>query len=218
DMDVFIQQYGGELSDDILETIKEINEIIKNVSNDKVAPEDDAVRLSVENFLADMLAVEENYESYSYDALQSEIRTNVNSYKDELITALLPQSGRCLADEFIRRRAAQIFDIDANELPRQNSGVQELDENPDDKDPDDNNNGGGIGRDDAVYGSSEYIYDPDTGELTVYGAVFNQYYASMTEQLFNGSIPENLQESIKKYFDVLYSGTLPKEDNENKEE
>ncbi len=39
----------------------------------------------------------------------------------------------------------------------------------------------------------------------------------MTEQLMNGNVPENVQEKIKEYFNTLFSGAQPK-DEENKEE
>ena len=63
----------------------------------------------------------------------------------------------------------------------------------------------------------------DTQRATVrlgvvpYGKYINIYYASMTEQLLNGELPENLKEAIKQYFSILYSGT-EEPDGENKEE
>lgn len=215
DLTVFVQQYDGEVNADVKEALDEINEIMKIVSNDVVAAADDAVRVSVEHLREAMEALAENYDTYGAEEFKKAASDNIGDFADELVPALKPQSYRCIVDDFVRRRVAQIFNINANDLPRQTTGVQEIDQRPDDGD-DDGNNSGGAGKGDTVFGSSEIIYDPDTGELTAYGKVFNRYYAAMMEQLEN--MPENLQESVKAYFDVLYSGTIPKSEDDKKEE
>lgn len=214
DMDVFVQQYDKSVAEDVKEDLSKINETLSRVSSDDVAQKEDAVRVGVENFVKAMKAVEESFDTYSEEEFKTAVGRNVSAYKEELIPALLPQSYKCIADEFVRNRTAQIFGLKSEELPRQQSGVKELDEKPDDGDK---NNPGGAGKGDSVYGSTEFVYDPDTGELTAYGKFINKYFAAMTEQLLSGTVPENVQESIKEYFNTLYSGAQPK-DEENKEE
>ena len=215
DMDVFVQQYDETLSDDIKEDLTKINEALEKVSDNDVASPEDAVRISVENFVKAMTEVAQNFDSYSENDFKNAVGRNVTAYKEKLVPALMPQSYRCLANEFVRKRAAQIFGLKTDELPRLQSGVKELDEKPDDGEDKNNNGGGGHG--DSVYGSTEFVYDPDTGELTAYGKFINKYFAAMTEQLMNGNVPENVQEKIKEYFNTLFSGAQPK-DEENKEE
>ncbi|MDE6505092.1 MAG: hypothetical protein K2L42_04400 [Clostridia bacterium] len=216
-MDVFVQQYDVTIADGLETVLKEINEVISAVSSDKVADETDAVRVSVEKFHTVMSGLAEHLATHNDETAQAAVRENISAYKNELVPALVPQSYRCIADEFVRRRTAQIFDINSGELPRQNSGVQELDDRGDETDNPDGTENGGSGKGDVVFGSSEYVYDPDTGELVPYGKYINIYYASMTEQLLNGELPENLKEAIKQYFSILYSGT-EQPDGENKEE
>ena len=216
-MDVCVQQYEISVSEGLEDILKEINGLMAVVSNDKVAAETDGLRISVEKFYAAMSGIAEHFSTYDDDTVQTAIKQNITAYKNELVPALVPQSYRCIADEFVRRRTAQIFNINASELPRQNSGVQELDEKSDDPENPDGTENGGSGKGDSVFGSSEYVYDPDTGELVPYGKYINIYYASMTEQLLNGELPENLKEAIKQYFSILYSGT-EEPDGENKEE
>lgn len=213
DMAVFVQQYGIKISDGLKDRITGINELIGAVSDENVAPADDALRQSLEKFAADMAALAADIGSYDDDSAARATDGNINSFKDGLVEALRPQSYRCITDEYVRRRLAQIFGISVDELPSQKSGVTELDEK---KDDDDGTNSGGHGKGDEVYGSNELVYDPDAGEYVVYGTYINQYYASVTEQLLSGEMSESLQENIKNYFSILYSGT--KNDKEDEKE
>ena len=57
----------------------------------------------------------------------------------------------------------------------------------------------------AILGSDDVIFDPERGYVK-YGEVLNEYNAKMLEQLFNGSLPEDVQEYIRAYFAALYNG------------
>lgn len=77
-----------------------------------------------------------------------------------------------------------------------------------DKEEDKENNGsqgGGIGEG-ATYGSDDYVLDPTTGEYVKYGTLLAKYNALMMAKLESGNYTEEQKESIKKYFELLYSG------------
>ncbi len=69
----------------------------------------------------------------------------------------------------------------------------------------DGSQGGGIGGG-AAYGSDDYVLDPTTGEYVKYGTLLAKYNALMMAKLESGNYTEEQKESIKKYFELLYSG------------
>ena len=66
---------------------------------------------------------------------------------------------------------------------------------------------GGLGSGDAIYGSDDLIYDPDTNSYVTYGEVLNKYYAKIAELLLDGTLTEEEIEAVNEYFATLYDGS-----------
>lgn len=199
--------YNVTKADGLADKIMLMNTAIKDAA--ATVSGEDALKSVLSGFADGMTEVVEGAAgSWSDTYLQETISSRLNSLSVQLTDALVPQSYKCVMDDYIRYRLIEIFSISEDELPRLLSGIVEVDSSSDpSQDPDDNKTQeGGYGKGDKIYGSNSYIYYPDTDEYVLYGEYLNVFRARMMEQLESGNLPEDLQESIKEYFRILSSG------------
>ncbi len=63
---------------------------------------------------------------------------------------------------------------------------------------------GGIGSGEVHYGSNDTIYDDVTGEYITYGEVLARYYTAVLGQMEEGSLPADLEDMLREYFERLH--------------
>ena len=121
------------------------------------------------------------------------------------VRAVWGQSYNAMMTDYIRYELIDLFKITFD--------------NPDDPDdPDDpgsvkppeEDNPGGDGDQEHLYGSDEVIYYPVNGEHVKYGTVLGEYSAKANELM--ESMPDELKGFLKDYFDILSSGLKEEEE------
>ena len=96
-----------------------------------------------------------------------------------------------------------IADEDPEYIP---SGPGENDEEDDKKD-EITSGSGGLGTGDAVYGSNDLVFDPDTNTYVPYGDILNEYFGKANEQVLGGKTDEEISNAIADYFGTLFGGS-----------
>lgn len=122
----------------------------------------------------------------------------------------------CMTDEFIRNRLADIFGLRIADLPSNEDIIppakEENNGNGDNKNP---NQSGGGGDKIKDFGSDDYIYSPQKDDHVKYVEEIYGYNAEVNGRLLNGEADDELAESIRKYFEILFDGI---KDDENQDE
>jgi len=118
-------------------------------------------------------------------------------------------------NEYVRTRLADIFGV---EIPAWNDGLTHGGSNGSEDDgegdgDDDKVRPGGFGKGEMVYPSDEMLYDPDKREHVNYGELLEEYYSRVLEQIRDNEFSEELEQSIREYFEILLIGS--KQDKEN---
>ncbi len=66
-----------------------------------------------------------------------------------------------------------------------------------------NNNQGGFGGNETLYGSDDAFFDPEKGTVK-YGDVIKDYHSEIVNMILDGTIPEDKQAYFEEYFEILY--------------
>lgn len=104
-----------------------------------------------------------------------------------------------------------IFGITAEDLPsevlpsdRSSQGKEDDDFTPGENDDDEvKDNGGGLGDGEQLFGSNDFIYDPDENDYVFYGDVITKYEAKISQMRVDGSLSEEMDDMISDYFTAL---------------
>lgn len=136
---------------------------------------------------------------YSPAAIWNDIDAAAESTVKAGTVALSGQMYRCMMDEFIRTRLAEIFGLSFPKLVFPQLPGSEND--PGKEEPPDNS--GGAGDNETIYGSDDIIYDYNLGEHVKYGEVFQDYYSKMEERINSGEISGELIKILGEYFKAL---------------
>lgn len=171
----------------------------------------DELYASIVVFMNELKALSDGLENYTADTLN--IALNGENGVGGLFTEFAVEAHAALTQQKVNRRTSdyviaelmEIFMISADELP--DLGEEELDYKLDEDDgkgedetpPQD----GGLGDGKTEYGSNDTIYDDEKGYVE-YGTVLDKYFAQMNEQLLNGTLPKEVEEFIRDYFEALY--------------
>ena len=104
-----------------------------------------------------------------------------------------------------------IFRLSAADLPILESEYQPPDSalGGGDEDDDNKGNGGGLGEGDTIFGSNDFVFDPDDNTHKSYGDdnLLFEYYAIYTQLRADGKISEEMQQILDAYFTALFDGT-----------
>lgn len=96
-----------------------------------------------------------------------------------------------------------IVDEDTDRLPSDSGGNED---GEDDKD-DITAGTGGLGTGDAIYGSTDIVFDPDTNTYVPYGDIINEYFGKANEQILDGKTDDEISDAVEDYFGTLFGGT-----------
>lgn len=216
-LDEWRKTFEVNIEDGVAELITAAAENVKdNISHLESA---DAITLALDAFALSLEGICVSIDSGINDvAVQTRLNSAFTTLKSDLLVALIPQTLNCIMDEYVRIRIASVFGLALNELPALFSGVKGdpgTSYEPPKDDDDDKSQEGGYGKGDNIYGGDDYIYHPQTGELSPYGDHLEDYYSKARELLEDDSIPENVKKYIEEYFNILYRG-IQNSDKENK--
>ncbi len=149
--------------------------------------------------------------------LAAALETVTDDTDKEFVDALITEAQKIfehalaapLENEVVERTTLErLMAIFGLELPEELVKDNAYDPNEDsdyhpDEDDKDLSGVGGIGSGEVHYGSNDTIYDDVTGEYITYGEVLARYYAAVLGQVEEGSIPADLEDMIRIYFDCL---------------
>lgn len=128
-----------------------------------------------------------------------------SSVEGDAVRELSTQSYNCMMNEFIRNRLAEIFKLSTNDFGSSDAIVTTPDEG---RDPgEDGVHQGGYGEGGLGTASNDLVLDTDydDGTQTEYGKVINRYEQFFNEMADAGYCSGELEEYIRKYFEILYT-------------
>lgn len=101
-----------------------------------------------------------------------------------------------VVDELMR-----IFGITEDDLVDKSTSGKVDTEDPEQERPEGDD--GGFGTGDAIFGSDDVVFDPESNEYKKYGDIIAKYESQIREMIMNGEISEELAQLLEEYFDVL---------------
>ena len=134
------------------------------------------------------------------------VLADFSSVEGDAVHELSTQSYNCMMNEFIRNRLAEIFKLSTGDFGSSDAIVTTPDEG---RDPgEDGFHGGGWGGGGLDIASNDLVLDTDydDGRQTEYGKVINRYEQFFNEMADAGYCSGELEEYIRKYFELLYKG------------
>lgn len=168
---------------------------------------------------------------YNEDSIYQEFKTLAGEMKTASKTELVElfeTAGKAISTELIAQNVnratvsevnttlCNLFAISASELDSDIPIIEDdIDRGPasgeggaGDKEDDDEIHvgSGGIGTGDAIYGSDDVIFDPDTNTYVPYGDIIDEYFGKANEQVLDGKTDDDISDAIENYFGSLYGG------------
>ncbi len=188
---------------------------LNGVLPDNSAESDDALISCIYEFTQDILKIASLDAAYADEYVQQQLNICFNKFTQSFVAALGTQSYNCMMNEYVRTRLADIFGV---AIPAWNDGLTHGGSNGSEDDgegdgDDDKVRPGGFGKGEMVYPSDEMLYDPDKREHVNYGELLEEYYSRVLEQIRDNEFSEELEQSIREYFEILLIGS--KQDKEN---
>ena len=214
--------------------VEDVTKLIENISI-LIGGESEAISLFQEDFTkllksSDLKTVYANDELYlalvklgddiysvrDSNNIYSDVNNIVYSSRDGIVDIVKHQAENYRIAHYIEYELKDIFSL--NEVVEDGSidDEDEQNKNPyddtnNDRDDQSQNNSGGLGTGDILFGSNDAFFDPEMGTV-VYGDVITKYYGEILGKLNEGILPEELREYFELYYDVLLGdGNLDKE-------
>jgi hypothetical protein len=107
-------------------------------------------------------------------------------------------------------RLADIFELSSEELPLPDTDGDKDDyEDEEREDEEDGIHDGGLGGNQTLYGSSDAVFDPESGEYVTYGDIINnpKYYPTSQELTRGDDLSEELKKFLAEYYGILFDGS-----------
>ncbi|MDE6557593.1 MAG: hypothetical protein K2K39_00640 [Clostridia bacterium] len=124
-------------------------------------------------------------------------------FGESATTALITQSYRCMMDEHIRLRLANIFNMSAaNDFGKSVAIAEEIPDGGGDDGDKELNPGETNGE--IIYGSDDLVLDAATGKQVKYIDLLTKFFNSVEEMIARGECSEEAAVYIKQYYEMLY--------------
>ncbi len=162
-------------------------------------PETDPLNATILQFAESLKAVTDE----TADDAVSDLITDAQNRFEKALAAPLENE---VVERTTLERLMEIFGMELpEELVKDNAydPSEDSDFNPDDEDKE-LSGVGGIGSGEVHYGSDDTIYDDITGEYITYGEVLARYYTAVLGQMEEGSLPADLEDMLREYFERLH--------------
>ena len=198
-----------ELDEPMTAFISAISESLGKIREEGLSAEDDIYQafMTLTARLADVAA---QADDYTRDWVQARIDEAFSQASDEISDALYIQYINRDVKNTTVTRLMEIFGISEDELPAEEKvQLPSADDEPDDdsSDEEDKGNEGGIGNMEVLYGSDDVVFDPIKNEYVKYGDIINEYYAAVSDKIFDEKVPDTLEQYLLDYFATLYDGS-----------
>ncbi len=179
-------------------TITSYMTTLESAINSAEFPEDDSLFKVVETLHAEFLKYYTYYttsrEGYTIDEYHTGLANALNTFSVNGTNALRAQVYNCMMDEYIRQSLADAFGVaicgldNPEPLDESSSGSSEGGANQ-----------GGAGTGDTLYGSDDYVYDPNTGEYVQYGELLNAQTNGYISRLYAMLDSDDISDEVKSY-------------------
>lgn len=193
-----------EFATNLETTITTYKQILDGAAEAVDVSTDDALYSAVETLRTEFLKYYNRINGgYTIDAFHTGLASALNTFSRNSSTALRAQVYNCMMDEYMRQSLSDIFGV----------AVQGLD-NPEPMDEDSGSSGdgsvnaGGAGSGETLYGSDDYVYDPNTGEYVQYGELLNAETNGYLSRLYAMLDSEDISEDTKSYIQAYINKLL----------
>ena len=174
-------------------------------------PENDPFYVEVGAFVHTLNEIHRQLEEYTRDWAQTQLDNAFSYASEQLSEALFVQFTNKDVKDMAVARLMEIFNISEDELPAEEKvqlpNMGNDSEDGENRDEEEHGNQGAPGDAEVLFGSDDKIFDPRTNEYVTYGDIINDYYASVSEKIIDGQIPDTLEQFITDYFATLYDGS-----------
>lgn len=146
------------------------------------------------------------YECRTSSDINADVSNVVNTYHLPVIEALNQQHENKSVAEYIEKELINIFglnDDDTNDKENNSEGDPSNPNSGEDGENQEQNNTGGLGTGEIIFGSDDSFFDPEKGNV-VYGDVITDYYGDIDGKFKDEKIPSDLKEFFDYYFDILF--------------
>ena len=198
-----------EVDEPLTAFISAISESLAKIKEEGLS-ENDAIYQAFLKTTAQLADIGKQADDYTRDWVQTRIDEVFTQTSNEISDALYAQYVNLEVKNTTVAKLMEIFGITEEELPKEEQvQLPSEDDEPDDDSGDEEDKGdeGGMGNMEVLYGSDDVVYDPIKNEYVKYGDIINEYYATVSEKIIDGKIPDTLEQYISNYFDTLYDGS-----------
>ena len=166
----------------------------------------DALYKSLQAFVQELKEVNDTL-SANPETWQTAVDEAFYAVSQSADAAVVQQNDNKQTADLVVTELMDIFGISASDLPADllQSGVGSSGGDYSEPEEDKELSSGGLGSGEVVYGSNDTIYYPEEEKYVNYGDVLTEYFKKVSEQL-GGDVPEELEQFIRDYFAMLYSG------------
>lgn len=145
--------------------------------------------------------------------LNESIAAVINENKPLIINVVKQQAENKVIIEYVIEQLKIIFGLNESTNPDENDPNNNEQINPTEPPKiSDEENGGGYGSGEVLFGSNDSMFDNEEG-IVEYGKVIAKYYGDIVGKFEDGTLPEEYKEFFDKYFDILF-GFIEDEESE----
>lgn len=204
DREGHIAEIGATLAaEESLPSIKGLAIMLEDALQASVFDESDALYAAVAHFAEQLHLVGDAESQGDIAGAQNLLGVAVNDLKNEANAALTQQDLTKEECVYVVDRLCEIFEIPDNQRPGDPDENYDLGNNQNQGSSD----GGGGVNGEMQYAGKDEIYDHEIDNYRAYGELLTErYYPLMRGKLKDGSLPEEMLEFIKNYFNELQTG------------
>lgn len=189
-------------SDENLKTLSALAAMLDDALHISTFGANDALYAAVANAAAKLKEAGAAMDAGDVESAKNLLGIAFNDLKNEASAALAQQDINKEECVYVIDQLCKIFSISAMDRP------SDPDENFTREKQEDNveDSPGGVGPGEMEYAGTDLVYDYETGEYKPYGELLDRYMQRMLQKIQDGSLPVEMQEFVRNYFNELYTG------------
>jgi len=189
-------------SDENLKTLTALAAMLDDALHISTFGANDPLYVAVANVAAKLKEAGAAMDAGDVENAQNLLGIAFNDLKNEASAALTQQDINKEECEHVINQLCKIFGISDMDRPSDpdEKFTREKQDDKVDSVP------GGAGPGEMEYAGTDLIYDYETGEYVPYGPLLDRYMQRMLQKIQDGTLPEEMQEFVRNYFQELYNG------------